>query len=51
MTDKICDYDEAYTRADADEIGWCRTSCGCTQCIYHPDYRRKKVETNVIFSD
>ena len=39
---EICDYDEAYDKVDADEIGWCRTGCGCTQCKYHPDYNRKQ---------
>ena len=32
MTDKICDYDEAYTREQASEIGWCSQECGCTNC-------------------
>lgn len=34
MTDKICDYDEAYTREEASEIGWC-SECGCTNCPYN----------------
>ena len=37
---EICDYDEGYTKADADEIGWCRTSCGNTKCKYHPKHHK-----------
>ena len=32
--DRICDYDEGYTRADAYEIGWCY-KCKCNpKCPY-----------------
>lgn len=29
--DNICDYDEAYTRDDAEEIGWC-SKCKIENC-------------------
>ena len=29
--DRICDYDEGYTKADAKEIGWCGT-CKISSC-------------------
>lgn len=37
VVDRICDYDEGYTRADAYEIGW------CYRCNCNPDcpYKRK----------
>ena len=37
--DKLCDYDEAYHRSDAYEIGWCN-KCNCNpKCPY-----KKKVK-------
>ena len=32
--DLLCDYDEAYNRFDAYEIGWC-LKCGHKQCPFH----------------
>ena len=31
MWDNICDYDEGYTKADAEDFGWCRT-CKISSC-------------------
>ena len=31
MWDNICDYDEGYTKADAEDFGWCRT-CQISSC-------------------
>ena len=39
--DNICDYDEAYTRADAFEIGWC-ANCNHTDCPYCKNTKKKK---------
>lgn len=39
MWDNICDYDEGYTKADAEDFGWCRTcqisSCRKSKCHSH----------------
>ena len=40
--DNICDYDEAYTRADASEIGWC-AHCKCNEnCPYYKKAKKEK---------
>lgn len=41
--DRICDYDEAYTREDARDIGFCRR-CGISGC----KYSRSKSNKNVM---
>jgi hypothetical protein len=37
MKDKICDYDEAYSRKEAEEIGWCSncTNKNCPKNKHH----------------
>lgn len=42
IADRICDYDEGFTRADAYEIGWCH-KCKCSPfCPY-----KKKTENDM----
>jgi predicted RNase H-like nuclease (RuvC/YqgF family) len=41
--DRICDYDEAYTREDARDIGFC-SRCGISGC----KYSRSKSNKNVM---
>lgn len=39
MWDNICDYNEGYTKADAEYFGWCRT-CRISSC------RKRKCHSN-----
>ena len=41
--DRICDYDEAYTREDARDIGFC-SRCGISGC----KYSRSRSNNNVM---
>ena len=38
---KICDYDEAYTRGEASDIGWCK-KCKIKECPYNKDLSEKE---------
>lgn len=38
---ELCDYDEAYTREDASDIGWCG-KCRIKDCLYNKDLNKKK---------
>lgn len=40
--DKLCDYDEAYYRSDAYEIGWCN-KCNCNpKCPYKKKVKKER---------
>lgn len=38
---ELCDYDEAYTRKDANDIGWCG-KCKIKECPYNKDLNEKR---------
>ena len=38
---ELCDYDEAYTREDASDIGWCG-KCRIKDCPYNKDLNEKR---------
>lgn len=40
--DNLCDYDEAYTREDASEIGFC-TNCSNYKCPWNFDKNERTV--------
>lgn len=41
MDHKLCNYDEAYTREDASDIGWCG-KCRIKDCPYNKDLNEKR---------
>ena len=41
MDYEFCDYDEAYTREEASDIGWCG-KCRNKQCPYNKDLNEKR---------
>lgn len=41
MDHELCDYDEAYTREDASDIGWCG-KCRIKGCPYNKDLNEKR---------
>lgn len=41
MDYEFCDYDEAYTREEASDIGWCG-KCRNKQCPYNKDLNEKE---------
>ena len=41
MDHELCDYDEAYTREDASDIGWCG-KCRIKDCPYNKDLNEKR---------
>lgn len=41
MDHELCDYDEAYTREDASDIGWCG-KCRIKDCPYNKDLNGKR---------
>jgi hypothetical protein len=43
MTDKLCNYDEAYFKVDAYEMGWCK-KCTYPNC----PYKNKEEKGNTI---
>ena len=38
---EVCDYDEAYNRESASDIGWCG-KCKIPECPYNKDLNEKK---------
>lgn len=38
---ELCDYDEAYDRESASDIGWCG-KCKIPECPYNKDLNEKK---------
>ena len=43
MTDKLCNYDEAYFKVDAYKMGWCR-KCTYPNC---PDKNKEEKENTI----
>lgn len=41
MDHELCNYDEAYTREDASDIGWCG-KCRIKDCPYNKDLNEKR---------
>lgn len=41
MDHELCDYDEAYTREDASDIGWCG-KYKVKECPYNKDLNEKR---------
>lgn len=45
--DRMCYYDEAYTKTDAEEIGFCR-KCKNTKCEKNRDFKKSNPLSNII---
>lgn len=44
----LCDYDEAYSRIDAYELGWCN-SCRITSCKFCKNKSKSNIDRNIIY--
>lgn len=42
---ELCDYDEAYDRESASDIGWCG-KCKIPECPYNKDLNEKRIKYN-----